>query len=159
MGKVAPLRSAGRLRVPRLKNLPNVQAPVRDLGGTPLLAAVPYGLGRVSLVMMDIERAPLADWMGLPVLLEKITTPGWTAGRTLREVPTATGQRLSRVGISDLSTQWHAIQERFGEISRPNYWWVMLLILLLVALVGPLDYLFVNRLFRRGEWTWLSFPL
>ncbi len=159
VGKVAPLRSAGRIRIPRLKNLPNVQAPVRDLGGTPLLAVVPCGLGRVSLVMLDIETAPLADWMGLPVLLEKITTPGWTAGRTLREVPTATGQRLSRVGISDLSTQWHSIQEHFGEISRPSYWWVMLLILMLVALVGPLDYFLVNRLFRRGEWTWVSFPL
>lgn len=159
VGKVAPLRSAGRIRIPRLKNLPNVQSPVRDLGGTPLLAVVPCGLGRVSLVMMDIEKAPLADWMGLPVLLEKMTTVGWTAGRTARDVPTATGQRLSQVGITDLSTQWHAIQERFAEIPRPSYWWVMLLILLTVALVGPLDYLFVNRLFRRGEWTWLTFPL
>ncbi len=159
VGKVAPLRSGGRIRVPRLKNLPNVQAPVRDLGGTPLLAVVPCGLGRVSLVMLDIEKAPLADWMGLPVLLEKVTTVGWTAGRTVRDVPTATGQRLSQVGITDLSTQWHAIQERFAEIPRPSYWWVMLLILLTVALVGPLDYLFVNRLFRRGEWTWLTFPL
>lgn len=159
VGKVAPLRSAGRIRVPQLKNLPNVQAPVRDLGGTPLVAVVPCGLGRISLVMLDIEKAPLADWMGLPVLLEKLTTVGWTAGRNVRDVPTATGQRLSQVGITDLSTQWHAIQERFAEIPRPSYWWVMLLILLMVALVGPLDYLFVNRLFRRGEWTWLTFPL
>ena len=159
VGKVAPLRTAGRIRVPRLKNLPNVQAPVRDLGGTPLVAVVPCGLGRVSLVMLDIEKAPLADWMGLPVLLEKLTTVGWSAGRTVRDVPTATGQKLSQVGITDLSTQWHAIQERFAEIPRPSYWWVMLLILLTVALVGPVDYLFVNRLFRRGEWTWLTFPL
>ena len=159
VGKVAPLRSAGRIRVPRLQNLPNVQAPVRDLGGTPLVAVVPCGLGRVSLVMLDLEKPPLAEWMGLPVLLEKITTVGWTAGRTVREAPTATGQRLSQVGITDLSTQWHAIQERFAEIPRPTYWWVMLLILLTVALVGPVDYLFVNRLFRRGEWTWVTFPL
>jgi len=159
VGKVAPLRSAGRIRVPRLKNLPNIQAPVRDLGGTPLVAVVPCGLGRVTVLLLDIEKAPLADWMGLPVLLEKVTTAGGATGRTTRAVGAAAGQKLSQVGVSDLATQWHATQDEFREVSRPGYWWVMLLILLAVALLGPLDYLFVNRLFRRGEWTWVTFPL
>jgi hypothetical protein len=159
VGKVAPLRSAGRIRVPRLTNLPNLQAPVRDLGGTPLVAVLPCGLGRVTVLLLDMEKPPLADWMGLPVLLEKITTAGGATGRTSRAAGTATGQKLSQVGVSDLATQWHATQEEFPEIARPGYWWVMLLILLAVALVGPLDYLFVHRLFRRGEWTWVTFPL
>ncbi|MFM8218049.1 MAG: hypothetical protein ACKOJF_03910, partial [Planctomycetaceae bacterium] len=156
-GKGIALRSVGRRRVPRLKSLPANQAPVRELGGAPIVALYPLGFGRVSVVLLDLEQPPLADWAGLPLVLRRLT--GVVDRLSERPANLGSGRRLSQVGVRDLATQWHQTQEDFPEIRRPGTWSVLLLILLVVLCIGPLDYFLLHRVLKRPEWTWITFPL
>ncbi len=40
-----------------------------------------------------------------------------------------------------------------------SFGWVALFILFYIVLVGPLDYLILKKLFKRLEWTWITFPV
>lgn len=156
-GKGIALRAVGRRRVPRLKSLPSSQAPVRELGGAPIVALYPLGFGRVSVVLIDLEQPPLSDWAGLPLVLRRLT--GLVDRLSERPANLGSGRRLSQVGVRDLATQWHQTQEDFPEIRRPGTWSVLLLILLVVLCIGPLDYFLLHRVLKRPEWTWITFPL
>jgi len=156
-GKGIALRGVGRRRVPRLKTLPTSQAPVRELGGAPIVGVFPVGFGRVSVVLLDLEQPPLNDWAGLPLVLRRLTGVGDRLSP--RPANLGSGRRLSQVGVRDLATQWNQAQEDFPEIRRPGTWSVLLLILLVVLCIGPLDYLLLHRVLKRPEWTWITFPL
>ncbi|MCY2966700.1 MAG: hypothetical protein NT069_24240, partial [Planctomycetota bacterium] len=155
-GKGSALRSAGRVRIPRVKGLPSSQVPVRDLGGAPIVATIPFGFGRVSIIVLDIEKPPLSDWAALPNALTKLAG---NSGRVVKGAVTGVGRKLTQNGVGDLATQWNQTQDDFPEVHRPSYWWILLLILATVVVLGPLDYLLVHRLFRRPELTWITFPV
>lgn len=155
-GKGSGLRAGTPIRIPRLTGLANRNVLVRDLGGAPLVDSVPLGLGRVSSIQFDLASPLLANWAGLPSVLSKISGLNARGGR---QAESSSSRKLSQVGVSDLATQWLQTNDVFGEISRPTYWWVMMLLLGVVALVGPLDYLLVHRVIKRPELTWITFPL
>lgn len=122
----------------------------------PLLVQAAYGLGCVSVVGLDLNRAPLRDWTPLTDVVRRLIL----ASQFDRETEqAAAGAQLTRAGISDLKTQWHASQEWFPNVDRPSTWAVMGLIALYVLLIGPLDWLIVHRLLRRPRLTWITFPL
>lgn len=122
----------------------------------PLLVRVPYGLGRVTFLGLDITRPPLANWKALDSVCRKMTSDlksGTAAHREQRQ-----GQ-LGRQGITDLATQLHAAQDQFTGVNRPSIWSVMGLIAVYIVLLGPVDYFVVQRLFGRSILTWVTFPL
>jgi hypothetical protein len=49
--------------------------------------------------------------------------------------------------------------ETFEEVPVISFGWVALFILFYIALVGPLDYFVLKKVFKRLELTWLTFPL
>jgi hypothetical protein len=49
--------------------------------------------------------------------------------------------------------------DTFGEIPPVSFGWVALFILFYIALVGPLDYFILKKLFKRLEFTWITFPV
>lgn len=155
-GQNAPLKISGAVKAARIAPLPQKNVLVKELTG-PLLAEMSYGLGRVTIVALDLNRPPLAEWKALPVVCRKLL--GEQVESASRARPQSSNRQLSHIGVTDLGTQWQAIQEDFAAVKRPSYWSVMGLILLYVAVIGPLDYLVVNRWLRRPEWTWVTFPL
>src|SRR4029077_18634492 len=58
---------------------------------------------------------------------------------------------------SDVSTALHRDLDRF-DVAVISFGWVALFILLYILVVGPLDYLILKRVFKRLEWTWITFP-
>jgi hypothetical protein len=40
-----------------------------------------------------------------------------------------------------------------------SFGWVALFILIYIVLIGPVDYLFLKKVVRRLEWTWVTFPI
>ena len=48
--------------------------------------------------------------------------------------------------------------ESFQEVPTVSFGWVSLFILFYIALVGPLDYFVLKKVFKRLELTWLTFP-
>ncbi|MGE5193543.1 MAG: hypothetical protein ACM3U2_13700 [Deltaproteobacteria bacterium] len=156
-GQHAPLKVSGTVMSARLGRLPAANVVVRQPGATqPLVASVPYGFGRLTVVGVDIDIPPLSDWPALRSVLEKL------AGGNAHSAPAAArklNRQLTHVGVTDLATQFQQTHEDFPAVRRLSYWWVMGLILLYVALIGPVDYLFVHGLLRRPELTWLTFPM
>lgn len=149
----APLNFTGLVKSARLASLPARNVLVKE-GNNPLIAAVPFGFGRVTVIALDIGSPPLSTWSALPVVLRKLM--GESVKSTRKELQPSNRQ-LTQTGITDLATQLQTAQEDFPSVSRPSHWWVMGLLIAYLLVIGPLDYLVVNRWLKRPELTWFTF--
>ena len=134
---------------------------VASLSG-PLIGVAAYGFGRVTMVAVDIDRRPLARWVDLPRLIERLvegvgaTEPAVIAA----ESRSTRGQgALSYTGVTDLKTQLHGVQDDFQQVSRPGIWQVFLLVIGVLLLVGPVDFVLVRHVLKRPRATWATLPL
>lgn len=121
-----------------------------------LLVTRPTGLGKVSVMALAIDEQPLASWSGTRLILERLI-----AGDRPREkeaIKTA-GKPLSHNGITDIATQIDAVMQDLKGVPPSNLWTVSGCLLLLMLIVGPLDYFIVHKLLGRATLTWLTLPL
>ncbi len=120
---------------------------------TPIVVDYVVGLGRVTVIAADLDSALFEAW---PQRLDLITR---LTGTLLVPTTTDPGQKSQSTSYSDLAGQLKASLDQFS-MKRPfRFSLISLIILALIALVGPLDYLLVNRLFGRPLLGWLTFPL
>ncbi|MED5399447.1 MAG: hypothetical protein VX669_03610 [Planctomycetota bacterium] len=134
---------------------------VASLSG-PLVGVSAYGFGRVTMVAVDIDRRPLARWVDLPRLIERLVEGvGAIEPATIAAESRSTrGQgALSYSGVTDLKTQLHGVQDEFRQVSRPGIWQVFLLVIVVLLLVGPVDFVLVRHLLKRPRATWVTLPL
>lgn len=153
-GITGPLVFSGSATAARLAPQPAANTIVQE-GPNPVIVAVPFGLGRVTVVGLDLDWPPLRDWRGLPAVLKKVAGAEVTATRGPAQ---PSNQQLTHLGIGDLATQWQFAQEDFGNVRRPSFWAVMGLIGLYLCLIGPLDWLLIHRFLKRPGLTWVTFP-
>jgi len=116
----------------------------------PLIVRSPYGFGTVTLFAIDLDDFPFSTWAGTPNLIRKSLIAGEPSARETRQV------RVS--GVSDIATQLARAEDAFPEVERPTVGFVLLLLLVYAAVIGPLDYLLVHRVLRRPALTWLTLP-
>ncbi|WP_397571033.1 hypothetical protein [Schlesneria sp. T3-172] len=151
------------IRIPQTEPLaiPHVQYPTGETLASsrsiPFLVRLPYGMGSVTLLTMDLTSAPLKDWKALHPFCARLV--GIESRTELAEKMGSRGSQLSSTGISDVATQLHAIQDHFEKVNRTSPWSVLGGLLGLLLLIGPLDYLLVHRLLKRPTLTWVTFPL
>jgi hypothetical protein len=154
LDKPFPMPAKG-LAVPRLKAVQGIEILIKDDSGQPLLARLPYGLGSVSVVALDLSKAPFTTWKGRVdfwrVLVNRLA-PRVLAGASLPE-----GARFGREEAADVATQLHRELDNF-DVPVISFGWVAVFILLYILIVGPLDYLILKKVFKRLEWTWITFP-
>lgn len=121
----------------------------------PLMQRVSYGAGMISVIAVDLNQKPVSQWLSLPQLYEMLIF-GYqldtSAGQTSR-----TG-RISSSGVSDLATQLATVSDAVPSANRWSTWSVMLLMVVFLLVIGPLDYLFVVRIVKKPQLTWLTFP-
>jgi hypothetical protein len=128
-------------------------------GTIPLVVRGPYGFGRVTVVALDVDQAPFDTWEDRALFWvkaldlrrqgvdESTMTPGVTpAGR------------LYQNNVSDLSTQLRKALEQFTGVTLIPFGWVAFFIFLYILLIGPGDYLFLKKVLKRMELTWITFP-
>jgi hypothetical protein len=129
--------------------------------GPPLIVKGAYGLGRVTVVALDLDQqSAFGKW-----------DPGarkdfWTTllRQTAPPLPAqSSGQPMAfnRFGNPqgyDLASQLHDNLEDFEDVPVISFGWVALFILLYILVVGPLDYIILKKVFKRLEWTWITFP-
>src|SRR5437773_189997 len=60
---------------------------------------------------------------------------------------------------NEIGTQFRNRLETFPEVPVISFGWVALFILLYIIVVGPLDYLFLKKVVKRLELTWVTFPV
>lgn len=142
-----------RLLVPRFERVRGkVEAAESDL---PLVVRTPWACGEVVFVGVDLDRRPLADWPSRTAVVRRLLE-----GRPRRYVDTPATSAAARVlGYEDLAGQLHLALDEFAGVRVVPFWFVALLVLVYIALIGPLDYLLVRYGLRRMEATWITFPL
>ena len=147
---------AGRLSVPRVR----IEHGAVLVGGRDdaLLVRAPYGLGSVTVLTMDLTQPPLSRWEGVSSLGHRLLNEV-TSLEDRSDARSSKQTQLSSTGVTDLATQLHAIQDNFDGVTRASPWFVMGLLVLLLIVIGPLDYVLVHRLLRRPRATWITFPL
>jgi hypothetical protein len=126
--------------------------------GLPLVVRGSYGFGRVTLVTLDVDQRPFADWPDRSLF--------WARAIDLRRPrpdqtganPAMVGGRFYQMGISDLSSQLRAALEQFPGVKLIPFGWVAFFIFLYILLIGPGDYFFLKKVLKRMELTWITFP-
>lgn len=118
-----------------------------------LLVRFAYGFGQVSLLGLDLDRAPLSRWRSLDQFLTALS-----GQRSRERTASRTSQRISRSGITDLATQLHLGLEKLPEVEGRSTLNVLGLAVLYLLLIGPLDYILVHRFLKQPRLTWFTFP-
>jgi hypothetical protein len=122
---------------------------------TPLAVQGPHGLGRVTVLAFDLDRAPFTDWRtGRAPFWENLVNH---AGFVLP----GRDQKMDKYG-SRFDEYTGALQgslDFFEGVPVVSFGWVALFILIYIVLIGPVDYLFLKKVVKRLEWTWVTFPV
>jgi hypothetical protein len=132
-----------------------------DARRRPILVQTASGVGRVIVVGFDLDAGPFVKedfregqrlfWVKLLDELD-VRLPGppaAAAGQAAAPTPTELLDHLQQDAL-----------EQFGdELPTVPFGWVALFILLYIAVVGPLDYFILKKVFKRLELTWVTFPI
>lgn len=112
--------------------------------GTPLLARRPVGRGAVYFMAYDPAAAALRQWPGHDYIWEEIAN--WTPVTPTWGVSPPNRQAASRA------------VESLPALALPSAFNIFLFLMIYTAIIGPLNYWFLNRIKRR-ELAWLTIPV
>jgi hypothetical protein len=129
-----------------------------SLANLPVIVRGSYGFGRVTLIGVDVDQKIFSDWpdrglFWIRALDLKRSRPA-NAANTAMPV----GARFYASGVTDLASQLRVALEQFPRVKLIPFGWVAFLIFLYVLAIGPGDYLFLKRVLKRMELTWITFP-
>jgi hypothetical protein len=138
------------------------EGPQGVAGSTPLIAQGPYGLGRVTVLAFDPDRPPASDWPGKDGFWKQLLARSGphipdSAGLNQQNFNYRGGNRPVGPADGELS-QVDGYLGTFEGVPVISFGWVALFILIYILLVGPLDYLFLKKVVKRLEFTWITFP-
>lgn len=157
VGNVAPLGQTA-LSAARLTALVPSAVPLAATPATPLIVRGPLALGRVTLVGLDLAGPPFSAWKDARLFWDKVLDLRGQAGES--DV-SRLGARGAIIQADDpaLASQLHRVQETFPGVQSVQFGWVAAAVLGYILLIGPLDYLFLRKVVKRMELTWITFPL
>jgi hypothetical protein len=127
----------------------------------PLVVRGSYGFGRVTIVGLDVDQKPFADWPDRALFwVRALDLRRQGGGTTEATVNVGGGGRsMYQPGVNDLSTQLKTALEQFPGVKLIPFGWVAFFIFLYILLIGPGDYFFLKKVLRnRMELTWITFP-
>ena len=126
--------------------------------GKPLIARVPYGLGQITYIAFSLEDAHFFAWPGkeqfLKAMVEQLASKAPEGQQQRNFNPRFGGQQDFN---NDLATGLLNGLDNFDVKTIP-FGAVALFIVLYILVVGPLDFLLLKYVFKRLEWTWITFP-
>ena len=111
------------------------------------------GFGLVTVVSADLERQAFADW---PERLRLVTQ---IVGDLFSDPEADRGRRDGTTSYTDLAGQMRSTLDQFSIKPRFSFSLVSLIVMLLIAAIGPLDYLLINRVWGKPLLGWLTFPI
>lgn len=111
------------------------------------------GFGLVTVVAADLDRQAFADW---PERLRLVTQ---IVGDLFSDPEADRGRRDGTTSYTDLAGQMRSTLDQFSIKPRFSFSLVSLVVMLLIAAIGPLDYLLINRVWGKPLLGWLTFPI
>jgi hypothetical protein len=124
-------------------------------GSRPLVAQVRYGLGRITYIAISLEDTSFFQWGGKDPFIESMVKQ--LATKAPANVD-ANNMNFMRGEIpNDLATDLVNQLDNF-DVRIIEFGYVALFIVLYILVVGPLDFVLLKYVFKRLEWTWITFP-
>lgn len=156
-GSDAPLTKNRRvsLQVPKLTD---VEGSVLAYSGSeetelPLVVRSRLGLGEVVFVGLDFDRQPFSDWKGRESFLRKALD--WPKPKDIKQQPNF-GFAQQENMVTRLRD---ALDSQFEDVTTVPFFFVGVLVVAYILLIGPGDYFLVSRVLKKNELTWITFPL
>ncbi|QEH32824.1 hypothetical protein OJF2_13080 [Aquisphaera giovannonii] len=128
-------------------------------GNLHLIVRGAYGFGRVTLIGLDVDQKLFGDWADRGLFWARALDLHRDNDGGEMASPAMGGGRIYQSGVSDLSSQLRIGLEQFPGVKLVPFGWVAFFIFLYILLIGPGDYLFLRKVVRRMELTWITFPL
>lgn len=124
---------------------------------TPLVVRGAFGLGRVTLIGFDVANRPMSDWEDKRFFWDKVLD---LRGRVETDAVLMTSRgAIIQAAAPELAAVLHRALEAFPGVKIVPFGWVAFFVFVYILLIGPLDYLFLKRVVKRMELTWVTFPL
>ncbi len=147
-----PLQPFDAIRLPDGQGTPLITGRTNRRVTTRFAARYVRGFGQVTVLTADLDDDMFAQWPQRLDLIKRLVPSVLPAE--------STSQPSKRItGFDDLAGQTRATLDQFS-MKRPFAFSLLSLTILgLILLIGPLDYLLINRLLGRPLLGWLTLPL
>ena len=149
----SPLKNFTGLRLPRESGTILLTGKTTRRVSIPVATVYTLGFGRITAIAADLDNQMFTAW---PERLDLITQ---LTGDVL--LPGKKDIAITNRGTSygDLAGQLRATLDQFDVKRTFGFSVVAIILMALIAAIGPLDYLLINRFLGRPLRGWLSFPL
>jgi hypothetical protein len=125
----------------------------------PVAVQSAFGLGRVTVIGFDLDRAPFADFAQRPEfwdwVLRECGSSRASAGGDGK--PRPAGSLTEDEDEISIAIRQH--DDTFDGVAVVSFGWIALLIVFYILLIGPIEYYFLKRVLGRLELTWVTFPI
>ncbi len=132
-------------------------------GNVPLVVRGASGFGRVTVVAFDVDQRPFSDWRDRPLFwvraLDLRRQGGDLSNAGNKRMVIGKRGRIYQSNITDLASLLRQALEQFATVKPVSFGWVAFFIFLYILLIGPGDYLFLKKVLKRMELTWITFPV
>lgn len=149
----SPLETFSGVRLPKGVGTVMVMGRTTRRVSTPVAVDYNAGFGRITVLTADLDDDLFATW---PERLDLMTL---LTGNILVPQQQQTSAGNSATAYDDLAGQTRATLDQFDIKRRFGFSLVSLILMALIAAIGPLDYLLINRFFGRPLLGWLTFPV
>jgi len=146
------------MTVVKLEPMDSKTVTLAATAATPLVVRRAFGLGRVTLTGVDVSVEPFSTWSDRKSYWDKLID---IRGRSsdAEAAGAVAGGALIQSANPDLAARLLQALGTFPGVSLIPFGWVAGLIFAYLLLIGPIDYFLLKRVFKRMEWTWITFPL
>ncbi|PZR97602.1 MAG: hypothetical protein DLM69_09535, partial [Candidatus Chloroheliales bacterium] len=141
-GSSEPITLTGQVVASGATLQPGARLLAASPDGNPLLAQRNYGRGRVSYIAVDPNLGALRAWGGYTNLWQSLFAAHYSG-------PTFNALNMNRYGFG---------ASLLPQLDLPDPVLLFIILLVYIAVVGPLNYLLLRQLGRR-EFAWLTIPL
>ena len=149
-----PLDAFRGIRLPRDEGTALIVGRTTRRISTPIAARFGFGFGQVTVIAADLNSEPFVDWPDRLGLIVQLTGDILSTRDSQQTV-----QPSRATAFDDLAGQARSTLDQFPMKRKFGFSVISLIVLSLVALIGPLDYLLINRVFGSPLLGWLTFPL
>ncbi|KAA5544504.1 hypothetical protein FYK55_09245 [Roseiconus nitratireducens] len=148
-----PLQRFEGIRLPRRTGRTLITGRTTRRVTAVLAAEYLIGFGRLTVIAADLDSALFASWPDRLSLVKQLAEQVLVESE--RQSPA--GDRAT--SFNDLAGQVRGTLDQFSLKPSFSFSFISVILLALIAAIGPLDYLLINRVFGRPLLGWLTFPL
>ncbi|WP_149498036.1 hypothetical protein [Roseiconus lacunae] len=148
-----PLDVFRGIKLPRRDGKPLLLGRTTRRVSAVLIAEYAIGLGKITAITADLESPLFAEWP------ERMSLVTQAIGDLFTEQNDRNSSADNSTTFNDLAGQMRGVLDQFDVKRQFDFSVVSLIVLILIAAIGPLDYLLINRVLGKPLLGWVTFPV